>query len=145
MEGAIFLLQDDQTLIEMKEHAYDSEALLQKLLADYPSLLAGEQVNRAAPRRWLPVKREVGVPSKALGGNQWAIDNLFLDQEGIPTIVEVKRSSDTRISAKSSVRCLTMLLMQSRTGQLIVFVRYLKRPVGSVACNLMLSCLSSYR
>jgi hypothetical protein len=96
-EGAIFLIRDDETLVELREHAYDSEALLQKLLADYPSLLAGEQVNRASPRRWLLVRREAGVPSKSDGGNQWAIDNLFLDQEGIPTIVEVKRSTDTRI------------------------------------------------
>lgn len=29
--------------------------------------------------------------------NRWAVDHLFLDQDGIPTIVEVKRSTDTRI------------------------------------------------
>jgi hypothetical protein len=46
LERAIFLLQGDQTLLELREQAYDSEELLQKLLADYPSLLAGEQVNR---------------------------------------------------------------------------------------------------
>jgi hypothetical protein len=96
-QGAIFLLQEDQSLLELREHAYDSEDLLQKLLADYPTLLAGEQVNRSNPRRWLLVRREAGVPSKADSGNQWSIDNLFLDQEGIPTIVEVKRSTDTRI------------------------------------------------
>ena len=27
----------------------------------------------------------------------WSLDHLFIDQEGIPTLVEVKRSSDTRI------------------------------------------------
>jgi hypothetical protein len=97
LEGAIFLLQEDESLVELREQAYDSEALLQSLLANYPSLLAGDQVNRSDPRRWLLVRREAGVPAKADGGNQWAIDNLFLDQEGIPTIVEVKRSSDTRI------------------------------------------------
>lgn len=31
------------------------------------------------------------------GGGRWSIDHLFLDQDGIPTLVEVKRSSDTRI------------------------------------------------
>jgi hypothetical protein len=30
-------------------------------------------------------------------GNRWSVDHLFLDQDAIPTIVEVKRSSDTRI------------------------------------------------
>jgi hypothetical protein len=28
---------------------------------------------------------------------RWSVDHLFLDQDGIPTLVEVKRSSDTRI------------------------------------------------
>ena len=28
---------------------------------------------------------------------RWSLDHLFLDQEGIPTLVEVKRSTDTRI------------------------------------------------
>jgi len=97
MSGAIFLLQNDDSLSELREAPYDSEDLLQSLIANYPNLLAGELFNRESPRRWLLVKREAGVPGKADGGNQWSIDNLFLDQDGIPTIVEVKRSSDTRI------------------------------------------------
>ena len=32
-----------------------------------------------------------------MGGNRWSLDHLFLDQEGIPTLVEVKRGTDTRI------------------------------------------------
>jgi hypothetical protein len=30
------------------------------------------------------------------GGNLWSLDHLFLDQDGIPTFVECKRSQDTR-------------------------------------------------
>jgi hypothetical protein len=30
-------------------------------------------------------------------GNRWSVDHLFLDQDAVPTIVEVKRSTDTRI------------------------------------------------
>jgi hypothetical protein len=97
MGGVIFFLQDDERLVPLKEAGFDSEDLLQRLLAEHSDLLAGEQINRLSPRRWLLVKREAGVPSKLGGSNQWAIDNLFLDQEGVPTIVEVKRSSDTRI------------------------------------------------
>ncbi len=37
------------------------------------------------------------MPSEEGGAGRWAIDHLFLDQDGIPTIVEVKRSTDTRI------------------------------------------------
>jgi hypothetical protein len=33
----------------------------------------------------------------ASGGGRWSVDHLFLDQEAIPTLVEVKCSSDSRI------------------------------------------------
>ena len=36
----------------MTEQPYESEDLLQGLLASYPDLLAGEQMNSDAPRRW---------------------------------------------------------------------------------------------
>lgn len=84
-------------LVELTEQAYDSEALLQKLLSDYPSLLAGDQIDSVTPRRWLLIKPEMEVPSEEDGYGRWFIDHLFLDQDGIPTLVEVKRSSDTRL------------------------------------------------
>ena len=96
-KNGIFLIHDDGELVEMQPEPYASEELLQRLLADYPSLLAGSQINPATPRRWLLVAREAGVPSSEGGGNQFSVDHLFLDQDAIPTIVEVKRSSDTRI------------------------------------------------
>jgi transposase len=37
------------------------EDLLQKLLADYAQILAGEQINSQVPRRWLLIDREVGM------------------------------------------------------------------------------------
>ncbi|HRW10410.1 MAG TPA: hypothetical protein P5121_35140 [Caldilineaceae bacterium] len=97
MHDAIYLVQNDGQLIEMIAQAYDSEALLQEHLASYPHLLAGQQINEAAPRRWLLVAREVGIPWEEGGGNQLSLDHLFLDQDAIPTLVEVKRSTDTRI------------------------------------------------
>ena len=97
MTGAIYLIQDDGKLVEMSQTAYDSEDLLQALLAKYPNLLAGEQMNAATPRRWLLISREAAVPSEEDGSRRWSVDHLFLDQDAIPTLVEVKRSSDTRI------------------------------------------------
>lgn len=97
MKPGIFLVQDNDELVEMNEQAYDSESLLQILLARYPALLVGNQINPGEPRRWLLIERESGVPSKEGGANRWSADHLFLDQDGIPTIVEVKRSTDTRI------------------------------------------------
>jgi hypothetical protein len=97
MKPGIFLVQDNDELVEMNEQAYDSENLLQTLLAKYPALLVGNQIDPATPRRWLLIERESGVPSKEGGASRWSADHLFLDQEAIPTIVEVKRSTDTRI------------------------------------------------
>jgi len=97
MSGGIFLIKDDETLIEMTEKEYDSEELLQELLAKYPNLLAGDQIDSEFPRRWLLVSREINVPDAEDGYGRFSLDHLFLDQDAIPTLVEVKRSSDTRI------------------------------------------------
>jgi len=97
MTGGIFLIKNDGDLIEMTERDYNSEDLLQQLLAKYPSLLAGDQINPSSPRRWLLITREASIPSKEGGPGRWSIDHLFLDQDAVPTLVEVKRSSDTRI------------------------------------------------
>jgi len=94
--GSIFLINGDD-LVEMTERPYDSEDVLQTLVARYPNLLAREQVDPTEPRRWLLVTREAGIPDREGGGSRWSLDHLFLDQEGIPTLIEVKRSSDTRI------------------------------------------------
>ncbi|TAK23088.1 MAG: hypothetical protein EPO26_09585 [Chloroflexota bacterium] len=84
-------------LVEMTESPYESEARLQELLARYPNILAGDQIDPTTPRRWVLVSREVSLASQSDGPGRWAVDHLFLDQDGVPTIVEVKRSSDTRI------------------------------------------------
>lgn len=74
-----------------------SEEDFQILLEQYPDLLAGDQIDEDNPRRWLLISREVGIPSEYDETARWSVDHLFLDQDGIPTLVEVKRSSDTRI------------------------------------------------
>jgi hypothetical protein len=100
MDGAmdkIYLLDDNQRLVSMTHADYISEDLLQTLLADYPDLLTPDKIG-PEPRRWLLISRETGVPDQEDGSyGRWALDHLFLDQDGIPTLVEVKRSSDTRI------------------------------------------------
>lgn len=96
MSHSIYL-ESGENLIELNEEPYDSEELLQRLLVRYPDLLAGSQVDAESPRKWLFVAREPGIPAEEEGGDRWALDHLFLDQDGIPTLVEVKRSTDTRI------------------------------------------------
>ncbi len=97
MPGGVYLIQEDGGLVEMAERPYDSEDLLQRLIAEHPNLLAGDQIDTDEPRRWLLISREVPLASEEEGGGRWSVDHLFLDQDAIPTIVEVKRSTDTRI------------------------------------------------
>lgn len=94
----IFLVDDPSgKLTPLVESRYDTEDLLQRTLEQYPELLLGDQVDSENPRRWLLVKREMAVPDIADGGGRWSLDHLFLDQDGIPTFVECKRSSDPRV------------------------------------------------
>lgn len=97
MKDKIFLINKDKTLQELVAKSYDSEELLQRLLSDYPDLLAGYQMNEANPRRWLLVAREMGIADDLAANERWSLDHLFLDQDGTPTLVEVKRATDTRI------------------------------------------------
>jgi hypothetical protein len=96
MDSGIYLLQADNVLVRMNETPYEAESLLQILLERHPDLLAGDQIDPFAPRRWLLIEREAGIPGSHDGSDWWSVDHLFLDQEAIPTFVEVKRASDTR-------------------------------------------------
>ena len=40
---------------------------------------------------------EMPVPSKEEAEGRWWLDHLFLDQDEIPTLVELKRSTNTRL------------------------------------------------
>ena len=93
----VFVLRDPTTLIPMQTASFASEDDFQHLLANFPELLAGDQIDADTPRRFILVAREQPVASEEGGGNRWSLDHLFLDQEGIPTLVEVKRGTDTRI------------------------------------------------
>jgi hypothetical protein len=71
----------------MREQVYQAEAVLEKLLAESPALLAGD--DESGTRRLLLVGRT---------DDQVGPDYMFLDQEGIPTLVEVTRSADPEAS-----------------------------------------------
>ncbi len=100
MTNRIFLQKQDGELEDMHEEPYSSESVLQSLLESHPSLLAGDQMNPSHPREWILIAREMDVPGEADAHGRWSLDHLFLDQEGIPTLVEVKRSTNTEIRRK---------------------------------------------
>lgn len=97
MSDKIFLVKGDNQLVAMERTKYSLEDHLQELLARYPDLMPGEQINPSEPRRWLLVSREIGIPDSETANDRWSLDHLFLDQDGVPTLVEAKRSTDPRI------------------------------------------------
>jgi predicted transport protein len=42
----------------------------------------------------------MGIPAEEDASDRWAVDHLFLDQDAIPTLVEVKKGSNTDIRRK---------------------------------------------
>ena len=90
-------LETDEGLRPMSEQPYDEEAVLQEALEAYPEVIAGVSTAEGGPSRLALVRREMGVPSVEGGSQTWSLDHLFVDAEGVPVLVEVKRSSDTRI------------------------------------------------
>jgi hypothetical protein len=97
MAGGIFLIRDDGELVQFTAELYETEAALQAYVERYPDLLAGDQIDAESPRRWVLVRRELPLAREEGGAGWWSVDHVFLDQDAIPTFVEVKRSSDTRI------------------------------------------------
>jgi hypothetical protein len=95
--GDVIFFRNNGVLQAFGRADYTSEDLLQRLLELHPDLLSGEQLRPGDPIRWLFVAREAGVPDGESSGDRWSLDHLFLDQDATPTLVEVKRSSDTRI------------------------------------------------
>jgi hypothetical protein len=95
-EDGIFLKIDGE-LVVLRRRTYDSEDVLQTALEEFPDVIAGSTTSGQSTGRLLLVRRELGIPSTSGGSNVWSIDHLFLDSEGVPVFVEVKRSTDTRI------------------------------------------------
>jgi hypothetical protein len=95
--GAIYLADTAGKLTPMMGELYEDEGKLQKLIAVNPYLLGGDEIDPENERRWLLIRREMTINDAHTGSGRWAVDHLFLDQDGIPTFVEVKRASDTRV------------------------------------------------
>ena len=89
----VFLLESDNQITELNRTDYSSEDLFQILLAKHPEVLRSAG---GTDGKLLLVRREQPVPDAVNGADRWSLDHLFLDVQGVPVLVEVKRSSDTR-------------------------------------------------
>lgn len=100
MPEDLYLQGDDGSLESLEPMPFRNEDELQSLIVRFPILLGGEQMQPDAPRRWLLVGREMGLPEVAIVGDRWSVDLLFVDQDGIPTLVEVKRGDNPEMRRK---------------------------------------------
>ena len=97
MPERIYNVNPDGGLEPMVEQPFALEEDLQDLLAKYPDLLDGEQVRPDNPRRWILISREMGIAERPAESSRWSLDHLLVDQDAIPTLVEVKRNTNTEI------------------------------------------------
>ena len=91
--SSIFVIGADNQLTELCQATYESEDLFQKLLSDHPAML---RLAGGPQGELLLIRREQPVPDAMNGSDRWSLDHLFLDRQGVPVLVEVKRASDTR-------------------------------------------------
>ncbi len=89
---AIYQIRENGQLTEMQAKPWDSPASLNQILTDNSSLLAGEQIDPIDPRRWLPIATQLPVPSAVYDQERGVVDHLFVDQDAIPTLVQVVTS-----------------------------------------------------
>lgn len=94
MGNRLYLVRPDQNVQEMNEGYFELEAKLQEIVEKNPDVLSREWDEK--PRKLFLIKREQAVKSDEDGGNSFSLDHLLVDSEGVPVLVEVKRSTDTR-------------------------------------------------
>ncbi len=96
----IWRLDEEGKPTPLDEAKYENEDALQELIAKYPDVLAGEQMTPDEPRRWLLVRREMGIADRAESGDRWSVDHLLIDQDAVPTLVEAKLEDNPEIRRK---------------------------------------------
>ena len=97
MPERIYTTAADGKLEALEETRFSTEDELQALIAEHPELLDGEQIRPGDPRRWILITREKGIAASSGEGACWAVDHLIVDQDAVPTLVEVKRGSNPEI------------------------------------------------
>ena len=117
MPERIYTSSKQGKLEALAETPFSSEDELQALIAKHPELLDGEQIRPGDARRWLLIAREKGIAASSGEGARWAVDLLLVDQDAMPTLVEVKRGRIPRYGVLSSGRSWNMRRMPPRPGR----------------------------
>ena len=94
MDNRLFMMSGNKAN-ELTEHKFENEDMLQEIIASNPHLLEREYED--GKHRLFLVKRELSVPESDYSSNSYSLDHLFICEDSVPVLVEVKRSSDTRL------------------------------------------------
>ena len=98
MTERIYTWNQQGQLEPLEEERFATEAELQALIAEHPEVLDGEQIRPGDPLRWVLITREQGIAESASdAAARWSVDHLIVDQDAVPTLVEVKRGSSAEI------------------------------------------------
>lgn len=101
MPEKIYTLNDSGALDAPKETPFSLEDELQALIAKHPELIDGEQIRPGDARRWILIQREKGIAASAGERALWEVDHLIIDQDAIPTLVEVKLALTQKLDGPS--------------------------------------------
>ena len=104
MGNRLFIVDDDQHVREMNEVSFKFESKLQEIVEKNPDLISREWSDQ--PRKLYLVEREQAIQATEDEGNTFFLDHLLVDSDGIPILVEVKRSKDTRIRREVAAQML---------------------------------------
>ncbi len=97
MAERIYVMNEEGTPQPLEKEPFAKEEILQALLAEHPELLDGEQIKPGDPRRWILIDREVGISEAEDASPIWSLDLLLIDQDAVPTLVEVKRGENREV------------------------------------------------
>ncbi|WP_375271388.1 hypothetical protein [Sphingomonas sp.] len=87
----IYTVDADNRLTAMSPAAPENEDTMQRLIADYPEIIAD------ADGALLLIRRELPIADSEEGAGRWSLDHLFVTRAGVPVLVELKRAVDTRL------------------------------------------------
>lgn len=87
-------LYADQSATPLVPKPYALEAELQEIIAKNPQLLLERECGN---KQLFLVEKEFTLPEYIGSANNFSLDHLMVDSDGIPTLIEVKRCQDNRI------------------------------------------------
>ena len=100
MAERIYLRGSAGELEGLQEETFGVEDDLQKLIAEHPEVIDGEQIRPGDARRWILIAREKGIAETSDTGARWSLDHLIIDQDARPTLVEAKLRDNSDIHRK---------------------------------------------